>query len=187
MKRFAREIAITVVLALIIFFVARTTIQTYEVFMTSMEPNFAEGDRVVVNKAVYWFGEPQRGDVIIFEEPNGTEEDFIKRVIGIPGDTVEIKNGAVYVNGTKLDEPYVMAPPTYTMAAITVPEERYFVLGDNRNYSNDSHNGWFVEEDKIHGKAWLITWPPENWEIVPGYKLSEQLPEVVSSDYGETR
>ena len=187
MKRFAREIAITIVLALIIFFVARTTIQTYEVFMTSMEPNFTEGDRVVVNKAVYWFGEPQRGDVIIFEEPNGTEEDFIKRIIGIPGDTVEIKNGAVYVNGIRLQEPYVMAPPAYTMATITVPEDRYFVLGDNRNYSNDSHNGWFVEEDKIHGKAWLITWPPDSWKVVPSYKLSEQLPEVVSLDYGETR
>jgi signal peptidase I len=180
MKRFAREIAITVVLALIIFFVARTTIQTYEVFMTSMEPNFTEGDRVVVSKAVYWFGEPQRGDVIIFEEPNGSEEDFIKRVIGTPGDTVEIKNGAVFVNGTILDEPYIMAPPAYTMAAITVPENSYFVLGDNRNFSNDSHNGWFVDADKIHGKAWLITWPPDSWEVVPSYKLSEQITETAS-------
>lgn len=180
MKRFVREIAITVVLALVIFFVARTSIQTYEVFMTSMEPNFTEGDRVVVNKAVYWFGEPRRGDVIVFEEPNGSDDDFIKRVIGIPDDTVEIRDRAVYVNGTRLDEPYIITPPTYTMAAITVPEDSYFVLGDNRNYSNDSHNGWFVEADKIHGKAWLITWPPDNWEIIPSYKLSEQLPEAAS-------
>lgn len=180
MKRFVREIAITVVLALVIFFVARTSIQTYEVFMTSMEPNFTEGDRVVVNKAVYWFGEPRRGDVIVFEEPNGSDDDFIKRVIGIPDDTVEIRDRAVYVNGTRLDEPYIITPPTYTMAAITVPEDSYFVLGDNRNYSNDSHNGWFVAADKIHGKAWLITWPPDNWEIIPSYKLSEQLPEAAS-------
>ena len=180
MKRFAREIAITIVLALIIFFVARTTIQTYEVFMTSMEPNFTEGDRVVVNKAVYWFGEPQRGDVIIFEEPNGSTEDFIKRVIGIPGDVVEIKNRAVFVNGTKLDEPYILVPPAYTMASTTVPENSYFVLGDNRNSSNDSHNGWFVDTEKIHGKAWLITWPPDSWEIVPSYELDEQLSEAAS-------
>ena len=180
MKRFAREIAITIVLALIIFFAARTTIQTYEVFMTSMLPNFTEGDRVVVNKAVYWFGEPQRGDVIIFEEPNGSEEDFIKRVIGIPGDNVEIRNRGVFDNGIQLDEPYIMASPTYTMAATTVPEDSYFVLGDNRNYSNDSHNGWFVDAGKIHGKAWLITWPPNSWEFVPGYKINEQLPEAAS-------
>ena len=180
MKTFLKEIAITVVLALIIFFVARTSIQTYEVFMTSMEPNFTEGDRVVVNKAVYWFGGPQRGDVIIFEEPNGSTEDFIKRVIGLPGDTVEIKNRAVFVNGTRLDEPYIMAPPTYTMRLTTVPENSYFVLGDNRNYSNDSHNGWFVDGDKIHGKAWLVTWPPDSWELVPAYELGEQLPEATS-------
>ena len=180
MKRFAREIAITVVLALVIFFMARTTIQTYEVFMTSMEPNFTEGDRVVVNKAVYWWGEPKRGDVIIFEEPNGSEEDFIKRVIGLPGDIVEIRNRTVFINGVKMNEPYIISAPNYTMAPTTVPEDSYFVLGDNRNYSNDSHNGWFVEEDKIHGKAWLVTWPPENWEVVPAYKLAEQLPEAAS-------
>ena len=175
MKTFLREVAITVVLALIIFFAARASIQTYEVLMTSMEPNFYEGDRVVVNKAVYWFGGPERGDVIIFEEPNGSEEDFIKRVIGLPGDTVEVKNKAVYVNGAKLNEPYVMAPPDYTMMKKVVPEEGYFVLGDNRNHSNDSHNGWLVERDKIRGKAWLITWPPDNWGVVPDNDLGKQL------------
>lgn len=180
MKTFLREIIITVVLALIIFFAARTSIQTYEVFMTSMVPNFSEGDRVVVNKAAYWFGEPQRGDVIIFEEPSGSTEDFIKRVVGIPGDTVEIKNQAVFVNGVRLDEPYIIAPPTYTMAVTTVPQDSYFVLGDNRNFSNDSHNGWFVAAEKIHGKAWLITWPLDNWEIIPSYKLGEQLPEAIT-------
>jgi signal peptidase I len=180
MKTFIKEIAITAVLAMIIFFAARTSIQTYEVFMTSMEPNFSEGDRVVVNKAVYWFGDPQRGDVIIFENPNNESEDYIKRVIGAPGDTVEIKDQAVFVNGTRLEEPYIMAPPIRNMTAITVPENNYFVLGDNRNNSQDSRNGWFVEEDKIHGKAWLISWPPDSWEVVPAFKLREQLPEATS-------
>jgi signal peptidase I len=175
MRTFLREVLLTVILALVIFFGARATFQTYIVVMTSMEPNFHEGERVVVNKAVYWFGEPERGDVIIFEEPNGTEEDFIKRVIGLPGDTVEVEDGAVHINGTKLDEPYIMSPPNYYLPALVVPENSYFVLGDNRNHSNDSHRGWFAERDKIHGKAWLITWPPDAWGVVADYPLEKQL------------
>jgi signal peptidase I len=177
MKSFLREILITLVLALVIFLVARETIQTYEVFMTSMEPNFHEGQRVVVNKASYWHwvGEPERGDVIIFKAPNGSNEDFIKRVIGLPGDTVEIKNGAVYVNGVKLDEPYVMNDPDYTMAKEKIPAGKYFVLGDNRNHSNDSHNDWLVDRKDVHGKAWLSTWPPNAWGTVPDYPLGKQI------------
>jgi signal peptidase I len=174
-RNFLREVLITVLLALIIFFGARATIQTYIVVMTSMEPNFHDGERVVVNKAIYWFGEPERGDVIIFEEPNGSREDFIKRVIAIPGDTVEVKDSAVYVNGIKLDEPYIMSPPTYKLDKLEVPQNNYFVLGDNRNHSNDSHRGWFVKSEKIHGKAWLITWPPNAWGVVANYPLDEQL------------
>jgi signal peptidase I len=183
MKSAFREILITVGLALIIFFAARGTIQTYEVFMTSMEPNFHEGQRVVVCKAAYWswVGEPQRGDVIIFTEPNGSGEDFIKRVIGLPGDTIEIKKGAVYVDDVKLDEPYVASPPSYTMDPVTVPDDKYFVLGDNRNHSNDSHNDWFVNRYDIHGKAWLSTWPPDTWGVVPDYPLGQQ---VATADNG---
>lgn len=177
MKPFLREVLITVGLAVVIFLAARSTIQTYEVFQTSMEPNFYEGQRVVVSKAAYWgwIGEPQRGDVIVFRSPNGTDEDFIKRVIGLPGDRVEIKDGSVYVNGVRLDEPYIADSPVYTMAEITVPEDKYFVLGDNRNHSNDSHNSWFVDRDDIHGKAWLSTWPPDLWGLVPKYSLGNQL------------
>ncbi len=177
MKTFLREILITVVLAAAIFFIARETIQTYEVFMTSMEPNFHEGQRVVVVKAAYWswIGQPARGDVIIFKAPNGSDEDFIKRVIGLPGDTVEVKNGAVYVNNVKLDEPYVRDAPGYTMAKKKIPGDKYFVLGDNRNHSNDSHNDWLVDKQDIHGKAWLSTWPPDLWGVVPDYPLDKQI------------
>ena len=174
MKSFVKELLITVGLAIIIFVVARQTIQTYEVYQTSMEPNFHEGQRVVVNKAVYFWGEPERGDVIVFQAPD-TNEDFIKRVIGLPGDTVEVKNGLVYVNGVALDEPYIAEKPEYTMAAITIPAGKYFVLGDNRNHSNDSHRDWLVNEEDIHGKAWLSTWPPSLWGVVPTYALGDQL------------
>ncbi len=177
MKTFLREVLITVALAAAIFLVARETIQTYEVFMTSMEPNFSEGQRVVVNKAAYWgwVGDPERGDVIIFTAPTDTNEDFIKRIIGLPGDTVEIREGAVYVDGVKLDEPYINQAPIYTMEKRTVPADEYFVLGDNRNHSNDSHNGWYVERDDIHGRAWLSSWPPRLWGVIPSYPLDKQV------------
>jgi len=175
MKSFLREFVITVILAVIIFVVAQRTIQTYEVFMTSMEPNFHEGQRVVVNKAVFIFGDPQRGDIIIFKAPDGSEEDFIKRIIGLPGDTVEVKDRAVYVNNVKLVEPYVADAPGYTMPKIEIPKDKYFVLGDNRNHSNDSHNRWYVDRKDIRGKAWLSTWPPDDWGIVQNYPLGEQI------------
>ena len=175
MKNIVREILITLALAVVIFLAARSTIQTFYVLMSSMEPNFNEGQRLVVNKAVYFFGEPERGDVIIFEAPNGFNEDFIKRVIGLPGDTVEIKGGAVHINGVELDEPYIKSPPAYTMPPREVPDDSYFVLGDNRNNSNDSHNNWYVPRDNIIGKAWLSTWPPDAWGTVPDYDLVEQL------------
>jgi len=177
MKTALREFLIIIVLAAVIYLGARGTIQTYEVFMTSMEPNFHEGQRVVVNKASYWgwVGEPERGDVIIFKAPNDSEEDYIKRVIGLPGDTVEVKNSAVYVNDVKLDESYLMSSPNYNMAKKKVPEGKYFVLGDNRNQSNDSHNGWYVDRSEIHGKAWLSTWPPKLWGVVPDYPLGNQI------------
>jgi signal peptidase I len=175
MKPLVREIIITVVLALAIFFAARATVQTYEVFQTSMEPNFFENQRVVVNKAAYWFGDPQRGDVIVFKAVDASTEEFIKRVIGLPGDTVEIINGVTYVNDIKLDELYVKRSFTYSMPRVTVPADNYFVLGDNRNVSNESHTGWFMPRENLIGKAWLITWPPKDWAVVPSFPLNDQV------------
>jgi signal peptidase I len=176
-----REILITVVLALAIFFAARATIQTYEVYQTSMEPSFSEGQRVVVVKAVYWWGEPQRGDVVIFHAPDGTDEEYIKRIIGIPGDKVEIVHGVVCINGFPLDEPYVKNHSGDSLLELTVPAESYFVLGDNRRNSNDSRSGWFLPRENIIGKAWLVTWPPSDWSVVPSFSLSEQLVATANS------
>ncbi len=180
MKKFfsnalVREIIIFIVLAVPLIFVSRAAMQTYEVFQTSMEPNFHPGERVMVLKSAYWFGGPERGDVIVLQAPDNSGEEWIKRVIGLPGDTVRVDHGVVYVNGVKLDEPYVMLSFSYSMNELTVPPDNYFFLGDNRDVSNDSHRGWFVTRESVIGKAWLVTWPPSDWEHVPYYRLNNQV------------
>jgi signal peptidase I len=140
-----------------------------------MEPNFQEGECIMVNKVSYHSSGPQRGQVIIFNPPFESEYPFIKRVMGLPGETVEIKDGTVFINGIPLAEEYVTAPPDYTMPATEVPDEEYFVLGDNRNNSNDSHNSWTVPRDNIIGKAWFIYWPPSKWGVVKHYSYPELL------------
>ena len=180
MKSFLREIVITAVLALGIFFLIQTTLGSFIVVGISMEPSFFDGERLLVNRVVYNLHEPERGDVIVFD-PGGQQPDYIKRIIALPGDTVEVKDGAVYVNDSKLDEPYIKSSPYYTTEPKTVPANSYFVLGDNRNNSNDSHNGWVVQSEKIVGKVWLLIWPPNEWGIVPEYSLAEQLVSYVNN------
>jgi signal peptidase I len=174
--RIFREIVITILIAVAVFTLLRLTIQSYSVIMSSMEPNFRHGDTLMVNKVTYRFSDPQRGEVIIFYPPFDSPHPFIKRVIGLPGDTVEIKDGEVYINGTALVEEYIM-PSTHTMPPREVPANEYFVLGDNRNNSNDSGDGWTVPRDNIIGKAWFVYWPPGRWGVVKHYRHPELSPE----------
>ena len=175
MKAFFRELLITAMLALVIFVVVNATIQTFVVVGGSMQPSFYDGERLLVSKASYIFSEPERGDVIIFHPPGNREGDYIKRVIALPGDKVEVKDGVVYVNDSPLDEPYIKKPPNYTLKEQEIAENFYFVLGDNRTNSNDSHSGWLVPRENIIGKTWLLIWPPTKWGVVPDYPLHEQL------------
>ncbi len=174
MKAFLRDILVTFILTIIIFFLVQTTIQVSIVNGSSMEPHLQHKQRLIVNKAVYFFHQPERGDVIIFHPPDHPEESpFIKRIIGLPGDTVEITTEVVYVNGSPLDEPYIKEPPNYTFPKEKIPENGYFVLGDNRNNSNDSHSDWTVPRQNIIGKAWLSIWPPSEWGLAPNYSSKE--------------
>jgi len=176
MNKVVRDILITLVIAVVIFFLLHLTLQSFVVFEQCMEPNFYEGERILVNKAVYWFHEPERGDVVILHPPFNPDLVYIKRIIAIPGDTVEITGGVVYVNGQPLDESeYIMEPPNYTFPLTTIPEGEYFVLGDNRNNANDSHTGWTVPEENIIGKAWLTFWPISEWDVIDHYPLADQL------------
>jgi signal peptidase I len=171
-----REVGITILIAVAVFVLLRLTVQSYTVVMSSMEPNFQQGECIMVNKVCYHSSGPQRGQVIIFNPPFDSEYPFIKRVIGLPGETAEIKDGNVFINGTALEEDeYIMAPPDYTMSAKEIPENEYFVLGDNRNNSNDSHTGWTVPRDNIIGKAWFIYWPPSSWGVIKHYSYPELL------------
>ncbi len=181
MRAFFRELIITAVLALTVFFVLRITIDTVIILGISMEPSFHSGQRVLVSKVAYRMHQPERGDVIVFKPNNGLQEDLIKRIIAQAGDTVEVKDGAVYINSTRLKEPYIKNPPSYHFAKQEIPANNYFVLGDNRNMSNDSHNGWVVPRQNIIGKAWISIWPPPKWGLVPDYSLSDQLASVIDS------
>jgi signal peptidase I len=168
-----REVAITVLIAVAVFAALRLTVQSYTVVMSSMEPNFQEGECIMVNKVSYHSSGPQRGDVIVFSPPFDSPHPYIKRVIGLPGDRVEIRDETVFVNGVPLEEDYIVSPPNYTMPAEEIPDNEYFVLGDNRNNSNDSHTGWLVPRDNIIGKAWFIYWPPSKWGVVKHYSYPE--------------
>jgi signal peptidase I len=167
-----RELIETLILTLVIFLLIRFAVQNFRIEGFSMEPNFHDGQFLFVNKISYMLGKPERGDVIVFVPPNNSTRDFIKRVIGLPGDKVEIINGKVYINDQLLDEEYPLNPATYSMPPTIVPPDEYFVLGDNRNYSSDSHSWGTVSANKIIGKAWISYWPPQLIGIVPTFSYA---------------
>jgi len=177
-----REVVITILIAVAVFALLRFTVQSYTVVMSSMKPTFEEGECIMVNKMSYRSSGPQRGDVIVFNPPFDSQFPFIKRVIGLPGETVEVKDGKVFIDGIPLEEDeYIMEPPDEPMPAQEIPENEYFVLGDNRTNSNDSRNNWTVPQDNIIGKAWFTYWPPSRLKVVKHYSYLE-LNEAVEQE-----
>jgi len=162
-----REIIETLLLTFFIFWLVNGLIGRYRIDGSSMNPTLQNGQYLIINNISYYLNDPQHGDVIVFHHPK-SDLNLIKRVIGVPGDSVEINNEHVKVNGVVLDEPYIKEEPQYTYSGV-VPEGEYFVLGDNRNNSSDSHSWSFLPEENIVGKAMIIYWPPSDWEAVPHY------------------
>ena len=183
------EIVQTVLLTIVIFLVVRSIVQNFRVEGASMDPTLHSGQYLLINKVTYArtdgtplenvvpdpdpsdgahfvFAGPQRGDVIVFRSPGQADKDFIKRVIALPGETVRITNGRVFVNGKPLDEPYVRHRASYDLDQKAIPPGAYFVLGDNRPNSSDSHLGWLVPTENIIGKAWVSYWPPTYWGVM---------------------
>jgi signal peptidase I len=183
---FLRELPGLILIAFLLALLIKTfLIQAFFIPSQSMVPTLRIGDRVLVNKVVYAIGEPQRGDVIVFENPDleepdqgplaalwnwlieglgfssNPDKDFIKRVIALPGETIEVRKGRVLIDGERIREPYArdeQDPSNY--GPVTVPRDRFFVMGDNRRNSQDSRSTLgFIPEDKIVGKAFILLWP----------------------------
>ena len=164
-KRFALDILETVILAVVLYFGINAISARVRVDGLSMNPTLQHGEYVLVSRLAYKTGEPQRGDIIVFSFPIDQKQDLIKRVIGLPGETISIRNNEVLVNGMKLEEPYIAQSPVYN-GEWTVPEGQLFVLGDNRNDSKDSHQWNYLPMENIIGKALLIYWPPSEWKLI---------------------
>ena len=174
MRAFLRELLIAFILAgvFILLLQGAIAIPPSQVKSGSMEPTLQIGQRLIISKIAYVLHEPERGDIITFHLDRYPDATFIKRIVGLPGESVEIRQGIVYIhekdgNVLPLDEPYIKKAPRSLFNGGTIPENEYFMLGDNRNNSSDSRTGWTVPRQNIVGKAWLSIWPPSQWGIAP--------------------
>jgi len=155
----------TILLAVILFLAINALSARVRVENVSMKPTLQPGEFLLVNRVAYKWGEPDIGDIVIFHAPGASDLDYIKRVIGLPGDVVRVEDGAVYINNQVMYEPYIAAAPNYNGEWV-VPIGEYFVLGDNRNNSSDSHLWGFVPEEDLVGRALLIYWPLNNFSLL---------------------
>ena len=174
-KRFLFDLLETVGLALVLFVIINFISARVRVDGFSMLPTLHDGEFVLVNKLAYRMGTPSRGDIIVFRSTTTADLDLIKRIVGLPGDKVNIGNGQVSVNGQALNEPYINAEPNY-FGQWQVPSDYLFVLGDNRNDSSDSHAWGFLPMKNVIGKALLIYWPPPEWAMIDHIQIASAAP-----------
>jgi signal peptidase I len=149
-------VAAAFVLALLI---QQFVVKPFYIPSPSMEPTLSRGDRVLVNRMVYRFSEPEIGDIVVFHPPIAPGEDYIKRVVALAGDTVAVQKGTLYVNGEAQEEPFLKEKMDSELDAEVIPEGHLFVMGDNRNSSGDSRVFGPVAEDELLGRAFVIYWP----------------------------
>ena len=193
MRYIIEETIQTILIALLLFIAVEVTIQNFRVEGSSMDPTLESGQYLIVNKIIYAsfelndvapyvpfvhasdgaadrtlfaFHSPVHGEVAIFHYPHNPDRDFVKRVIGLPGDTVEIKRGDVYRNGILVEEPYVTQNSSRSYDPVTVTSGHYYVLGDNRRASNDSRDWGLVPAEHLVGRAMFGYWPPQNFGII---------------------
>ncbi len=190
MPRLAREILEAVLLALLALVVLQGTVRNFRVEGSSMAPTLESGQYLVVDHVSYlkldverlsrivpfWtvaqsdpqfaFDPPSRGEIIVFRYPADPSKDFVKRVVGLPGETVEVRSGTVYINGEALQEPYLQRPDSSNAKLLTLREKGYYVIGDNRRNSNDSRVWGVVPEENIVGRVWLVYWPWEDIQVL---------------------
>lgn len=168
-KSSSREIIEALLIAIVLALVIRWLLfQPFYIPSSSMEPTLQINDRIIVSKLSYFWGEPQRGDIVVFKYPLDTKKDFVKRLIGMPGDTIEVKDGLVYINEKVYDEDYLPEDLVINgdFGPVVVPAGNYFMMGDNRNNSDDSRFWGFLPEDLIVGKSIIIYWPFNHVELL---------------------
>ena len=181
------EVVQTLLMAAALYFVIDFCIARVRVENISMETSFTEGELLMVNKLNYKFSEPERGDVVIFEAPTAPGKDYIKRMIGLPGDTVTVNEGLLYINNELIEEDWVHEPMLY-QGEWTVPEDQYFVLGDNRNHSSDSHSWGFVPRENLIGNAFFCYWPLTHIRVVNSHIIlagEKTTASLTGGDYGK--
>ena len=177
MKDRIRLILLTILVGVIVFLGWNYCLQGFTVSGHSMEPSLADGEWLLINKLSYHFGSPKRGDIIVFDPPIESSQPYIKRIIGLPGEYIEIRDGRIYISNDEGDFEYVETTdlpdisPSYD-DSWEIPEDCYFVLGDNRPVSGDSRVFGPVPEDNIIGKVWVRYWPPSEWGLSPGYSAT---------------
>jgi signal peptidase I len=160
---FAKTLIIAFVLAQLIMV---SVAQAFQVEQYSMEPTLLPHDRVLVDKFLYRLRQPRRGDVIVLRYPLNPQRNYIKRIVALPGDTLAVADGRLRINGVPVQEPYVNGVPQGDFGPVTVPEDAVFVMGDNRNNSEDSRSFGALKKEQIVGQAVLIYWPPQRMRLL---------------------